>query len=322
LERLPLVILGGSDRKAATLPKSGADKHPLSDYKGVAVRIDGRPLVEVVLDGVVDSGAFDPIYLAGPARVYGEVRPSVRRVDTDGSFAENIRTAVETIARENPGKPMAVLTCDVTLRGASLRALAEAYARDAPCDLWFPLVQAPAERERLGASAWKPRYRLVPAAGDEPVRVLPGHLVIADTSALRLGFLYRLLGLGYGTRNRSIHARRGILVAGVLGTLLWQDLLHLATLRVPNLTWTVLRAGLSAASLLSEGRLSVAGLEDALRALFVKYRHRRRHPGRRVRTPIVADLDLALDIDTEEEARERGGRVDRPTEGGGPARDA
>jgi hypothetical protein len=148
--------------------------------------------------------------------------------------------------------------------------------------------------------------------------VLPGHLLIADVEALRLGFAYRLFGIAYGTRNRSINTRRSAMLVGVLGTLLWHDLLHLLSLRVPNLTWTVLRVGWSAASRLRDGRMAVPDLEEALRALFIKYRHRRRHPETRVRMPIVDELDLALDIDTLEEARERGGRVGN-VGGGTPA---
>ena len=45
------------------------------------------------------------------------------------------------------------------------------------------------------------------------------------------------------------------------------------------------------------------------RKIFVTYRHRRRYPHRRILTPVVDALALALDIDTEEEARERGGRL-------------
>jgi len=309
VERIPLIILGGSDGKAADLPEAGSDKHPLAAYKGVAIRIGDRPLLEVVLDGIEDSGKFGPVFLAGPSRVYGEIRSSVVRIETDGRFGENIRAAVEHVREACPGRPQAFLTCDVTLSSESLRRLVERYRADSPVDLWFPSVRAPTRRDRLGASSWKPAYRLAPGPGKPPVGVLPGHLVIADVDAIRLGFAYRLLGVGYGTRNRSINARRGALVVGMLGTLLWHDLLHVLSFRVPNLTWSVMRAGLSAASRLRDGRLSVGDLEEAVQALFVKYRHRRRHPDRGVRMPIVDDLDLAMDIDTVEEARERGARV-------------
>ena len=87
------------------------------------------------------------------------------------------------------------------------KAVMADYSRQAPCDLWFPLIQAPEDQGELGASAWKPVYRLVPGPGRAPVRILPGHLAVIDPGALRLNFLYRLVQLGYRTRNRSIRYR-------------------------------------------------------------------------------------------------------------------
>ena len=65
----------------------------------------------------------------------------------------------------------------------------------------------------------------------------------------------------------------------------------------------MLGAGLPAARHLRDGNLSVPALEDYLRRIFVKHRFRQKHPSRRVVVPIVEELSLALDIDTEEEAR-------------------
>ena len=73
------------------------------------------------------------------------------------------------------------------------------------------------------------------------------------------------------------------------------------------LTWTVLRAGITAARELRDGTITRSRLENFLREIFVKYRHRKRFPDRRVQLPMVDVLWLALDIDTEEEAREKGG---------------
>ncbi len=84
---------------------------------------------------------------------------------------------------------------------------------------------------------------------------------------------------------------------------------HLAALRLPNLTWGVLRAALPAAQLLNEGRATRARVEDTLRRMFVKYRHRKRYPQRRVHVPIVDGLSLALDMDTVEEAQASGVEV-------------
>ena len=81
---------------------------------------------------------------------------------------------------------------------------------------------------------------------------------------------------------------------------------------MPNFAWSVLSAGLMAATKLRAGTLTRAELEDALRRVFVTWRWRRDHPESRVRTPLVESLGLALDIDTVEEARQHGGRIGTP----------
>ena len=72
------------------------------------------------------------------------------------------------------------------------------------------------DRSALGAFAWKPVYRIVPEPGEEAVRILPGHLGIFEPRSLRLPLLYRLLGLAYRTRNRSIKRRRSAMLRAVL----------------------------------------------------------------------------------------------------------
>jgi hypothetical protein len=142
------------------------------------------------------------------------------------------------------------------------------------------------------------------------VDILPGHLAIVDPKALRLRFVYRVFQLGYRTRNRSINYRSVIMAQGVLLGLLRQDLLHVLALRKPNLTWTVLGTAIPAAQQLREGSMTRQRLEDVLRIVLVRYRHRRKYPERRVLLPIVEGLSLALDIDTEEEAHERGAELE------------
>lgn len=306
---LPIVILAGSDRRAPDLPDGGRDKHPLSGYKGVDVRIGGRTLLESVIDRLEICGRFDPVYVVGPRSVLGSMGPRCELIDSDGTFGENIRSSFEAMRREHRRAPFAFITCDILPEVDTLRVLMDDYAAHAPCDLWFPLIHAPEDRGSLGASAWKPRYRIVPRDGLPAVGILPGHLAIVDPTALRLKFVYRLMQLGYRTRNRPINYRRRVMVRGVVLELLYQDLLHLLTLRAPTLTWSVLRVGIAAAHELREGRITRTRLEDTLRRIFVASRHRRRHPERRVHLPIVEGLSLALDIDTEEEARAAGGEV-------------
>jgi hypothetical protein len=307
---LPIVILAGSDRRAAVLPEEGHDKHPLSGYKAVDVRIGDKTLVETVIDRLEASGLFRPIYVAGPRQSFGTVLPqSASLIDADGTLGENIRTSLERLRKEHPATPIGFITCDVLPEVDTLHSLLVDYDRHAPCDLWFPMIHAPEDPGKLGASAWKPAYRIVPRKGEAAVGVLPGHLVIVDPEALRRKFVYRLIQLGYRTRNRPIDYRRGVMVRGVVLELIYQDLLHLVTLRAPTLTWTVLSRGIAAARRLRDGTITRERLERALRKIFVTSKHRRRYPDRRVRLPIAEGLSLALDIDTEEEARAAGGDI-------------
>jgi hypothetical protein len=306
---IPIVILAGSDARPAELPEEGRDRHPLTGYKGATVRIGDRSLVEVVIERLEACDRFGPIYVAGPGRAYEDIRQRARLIEADGTLGDNIRDSIEVVRREHPGRALAFITCDIVPDPQSLEALLEDYDRHAPADLWFPLVHAPENPGELGASDWKPAYRIVPREGLRAVEILPGHLAIYDPEALRLKFLYRLIQLGYRTRNRSINYRRGVMVRGLVLELLFQDLMHVLTLRAPTLTWSVLRVGIAAARQLRDGTITRERLEHALRTIFVKSRHRRRYPGRRVQLPIVEALSLALDIDTEEEARAAGGDV-------------
>jgi len=308
-ERMPIIVLGGSDRKPVSLPERGRDEHPLSGYKGADIRIHGRPLVLELIRRLAAAGCFGPIYLAGPRAAYGALRSDAELIPTDGGFGDNIRVSMEAVRLRHPGTHVAFITCDVLPKPESLALLVAEWRRSLPLDMWFPLVRAPERREKLGASAWKPAYRIAESEGGEPVAVLPGHLVVVDPDAMRLPFIYRLFDLGYRTRNRPIDQRRPVMVRGVLFELLFQDLLHLFSLRAPSLTWGVLSAGLPAGRALRDGKASRQTLERAVRRMFVKSRHRRRYPNRRILLPVVDDLALALDIDTEEEARAAGGEM-------------
>jgi len=303
---LPAVILGGSDRRPTHLPEKGRDKHPLAGYKGARVRLDGRPLAAVIVDRLRSTGAFDPVLVVGPAAVYGSVLPRDALIDANGTFGSNIRAGIEALGSRCPGRRFAFLTCDIVPDPAGLRRLMDRFAGEAPCDLWFPLVRSPARPSALGQSEWKPRYRIRATKDAVATPILPGHLVVVDSAAIRHEFVFRLLDAGYRTRNQSIDRRRGAMVRGVLAALLAEDLAELARFRPPIVTWTMLRAALPAARMLRDGAITVSDLERALWTLFVRASHRRLHPDRGVRLPIVDELYLARDIDTIEEAQEFG----------------
>jgi hypothetical protein len=308
LDALPLIVLAGSDRTPVVLPE-GAHEHALAGAKGIDIRIGGRPLIDLALERFAQSGLFEPIYVAGPVALYGEQRGEVRVIDTDSTFGDNIQVALAAVRKRHPAQPVALTTCDVLADPEELEALLEDYRIHAPMDFWFPLVKVPEDLRRLGASAWKPQYPIRPFEGQPPVRVLPNHLVVVDPDALQLRLLFRCFELAYQSRNRPIGPRLWLMVRNVIAGLLARDLRLVLRGRAPVRTWTVISNGIQLARGLRSGRITQRELEDRLRKIFVRHSHRRAFPHRRGRVPLVDALSLAKDIDTEEEAAERQGRV-------------
>ncbi|MFQ5525450.1 MAG: hypothetical protein ACE5GX_04245 [Thermoanaerobaculia bacterium] len=301
---LPLIVLAGSDRRPAALPDDVEGLHSLSGYKAVDVKIGGRPIIDLLLERLEQSGLFDPIYVAGPRRVYGESRGRATVIDTDGSFSENIEAAITHVGRECPGRSVGFATCDILPEVNELHTLLDDYYANAPLDFWFPMILAPEGGRELGASSWKPEYRIAPSAGEEPKTLLPGHLVVADPSAFRLPLVYRSFNLAYRSRNRSVIYRLRLILSHVFGGLLLQDLHHLLAFRLPTITVTVALHGILLAIRLARGESSSDELADRLHKIFISYRHRRRFPELTGRMPLMPGLSLAKDIDTVEEAQE------------------
>lgn len=305
-ERPPIIVLGGRDARAGALPEGVEGLHALAGYKGAAVHIDGRALIECVVERFEQSGEFASIYIAGPHSVYGERRGGTAVIDVTGSIDETLRAGIEAVSRAHPGVPLALTTCDVLPDVETLAQVMAQFRAAPPCDGFLPMIRAPEDAAALGASTYKPTYQVVPEAGGVPVEVLPCHLAVVDVGALRMDFIYRVMRLIYRTRNRPIAYRRRVMLSGIILELLYQDLRHLLGLRLPNLTWTVLRSGLPAVEALKAGTIAQSHLEDAIRRIFVTARHRSQFPERRVLMPVVEGLSLALDIDTLEEAAAMG----------------
>ncbi len=318
---IPLTILGGSDRKASRLPPSGVSKRPLTGCKGVDLRIHGIPLVSVIAEKLAEVG-FGPIYIAGPAAAYKGVEGAAEVFDTDGPFGSNIRVGVESMRARHPEGPLAMATCDILPKTEEVELALDDYRAHAPSDLWFPAVPTPVDQNRLGESAWKPRYRIPTGAivnGErEAIAVLPSHLAIFDPDAMRLRFVYQLLETAYNSRNRPVLDRRAFVVRKMLTGILYRDLLNLVGLRLPTLTWDTVVHGSRAALKLHRGKLEHAGIEDNIRRIFTRREHRKAHPERKVRVPFLEVMSLARDIDTIEEASSLGlesAAMDRTNEG-------
>lgn len=301
---IPLVVLGGGDTRPSALPETGARLHPIQGPKGLALRIEGRPIIDLLIERLQESGYFSPIFIAGPAELYGPNRGGCQVIDTNSTFGNNIKAAIETVMEECPGQSVAITTCDILPEEDELHRLMEDYYHHQPLDFWFPAILAPEQQQELGASAWKPRYRVAPLPGEEPRTLLPGHLLVADPAALRRPLVYRTFDLAYRSRNRPILYRLGLMVTHIFGGLVLQDLKLLMTFRLPTMTYTVIYNGTVMALKLRRGVITPEEMATRLQRIYVRYRHRRRHPERQGRTPLKHGLSLAKDIDTVEEAEE------------------
>ncbi len=305
MQPIPITVLGGSDRRAGQLPDSGSGLHALATYKGAAITLGGRPLIAHLIERLLSSGAFAPVRIAGPERIYGPLHVEAEVLDVDGTVGSNLKAALE--AHQNSelvaGQPLAILACDVLPSAAELRELRVLYESQRPCAVWFPFVRLPQDPQQLGAFAWKPSYWLQPERGSAAVRVLPGHLGILQPEQLRLPLLLELMDIAYRSRNTPLEHRRGRILRSILGFLMSEDLRSVLTLRSPALTWQAVSNGLRIARGLRNANLTVAQLERCIGSIFLQRRSRGLAPSR-VRYPITDFVSLAEDIDTEEEARQ------------------
>lgn len=303
-EPIPLLLLAGRDREGTRLPEGGEDKRVLRGYKASRLEINGRPLIAELIERLRRTGAFGPIWVAGPSHLYEDVLEDVHLVDTDGGFGDNLRAGIEALVAALPDRAFATMTSDILPTDEDLQRALDDYRRHEPCDFWMCEMRIPTDPDNLGNSAWKPKYLLLPTGESEPVGTLPGHLVIVHPAGLRLHLIYRIFDLAYRTRNRPFNRRRWGIVRGAFSVLVHEDLRQLSRLRPPLVAMTMLYHGLNLGAKLFRGHVRQEELEDRLRRIWFDPRHLRRYPDRRGRVAILEGLSLARDIDTEEEALE------------------
>lgn len=302
LEKIPLIILAGSAKKAETI--ADEDAHRLYGPKGLKIQLAGRPLIDVMIERFRQSDMFDPIFIAGPANRYGRTRGPAEVIDTDADFGRNIKAALESVvARLSPGAAM-FTTCDVIPEPEELAALVDDYRSHTPLDFWFPLIRVPGEPASLGASAHKRQYMVVPDGEVAPVAILPSHMVMVNPGALRLTLIYKSFQLAYRSRTRPVFARFVYIVSGVLFFLLKRDLANLFRFKPPLLTPLVLFNAALLSHRLGRGSITQRQVETHLHQIFGNEPHRRKYRDRTGRVPVLDGLSLARDIDTEEEAEE------------------
>lgn len=300
--RVPLIVLAGSDQLPGRVPE-GSTVHPLGGAKALDIELGGRPLIDHVLERLRNTDAFDPVFIAGPRSRFGDSRDGAEVIDTNASIGGNIRTAVETVEARFPGSTIGISTCDILPVPSELEVAIADWRASGERPFWFPSILAPDE-VRLGASAWKPRYRVAPRPGEAPRAVLPGHLLFAKPSALRRPLLYTCFEVAYRGRNRSVAYRLTVMVGRVLAGLVTQDLQRLVRFEPPDVTITCLANGIQLGRRLAARTASVPEVETWLTRIFIRRAYRKAHPGVTGRVALIEGLSLAKDIDTREEAEE------------------
>ncbi len=312
-DRLPLIILAGSDRRAGPVPAGLRPEQVLRGCKGAHRLPSGRPLVAELVDRYRRSERFaDPI-VVGPVHVYRELL-DCELVHVEGNLAATLACVGElAMSRFDPAEPLALSTCDILPTADEIRRLLrEGYDPHAACCFWGQVIEA--RPDELGASSWKPAYRIKSdddrgQAGAGTLNVYPGHLVIARPAALRIRLTSHLLKVAYRFRNRDMRWRHLQVVTHGLGRLLWEDLRQFFTGSMPLLTISIPYHGLRAYYLWRRGELTLRDFEHAIGCAFLHRRDRGRNGGRPVVFARTRILSLAKDIDTVAELAELGAGV-------------
>ena len=183
-ERLPLIILAGSDAKHAFLPPGRQAADMLQGHKGTIELAGGQPLVGALIERFRQSGRFQQPIVVGPARIYAQLPLDCEVVNSEGGMSRTLETAVKVLTtRFASDSPVAFSACDILPTAQELSTLmGHAYDPVAGSVCWGQLVSATADQ--MGASSWKPAYAFSDPAGGT-MNLYPGHLVVVRPAALR-----------------------------------------------------------------------------------------------------------------------------------------
>lgn len=302
-QRIPVIVLGGSDMQPGPVPSGMSPDNMLTGYKGTLRLASGRCLAGELIERLRRSGRFEDPVLVGPRDIY---QPLVdcEVVDVIGNLSTTLQRVREFIRnRYSLSAPLAVSTCDILPTGEEIGELLETcYDPVSGSVFWGELVAA--QPEQMGASAWKPGYLLPPDDGLPLENFYPGHLVIIRPAALRIRLTNYLLQLAYRYRNRDLRHRRWRMFVRGLGRLALQDCRNLLSLQLPILSIAIPYYCFRAYRRFRKGELSVPDFARHVAKVFV---HRSFH--RQINPPPVvfsqtSILSLAKDIDTKSELAE------------------
>ncbi len=229
---LPIIILAGGNDRLETIPDGFTADDILRGFKGAVRLPSGRCIADELVRRVRESGRFEAPVLVGPRRVYGDL-VDCEIVDTSGDLLSTITAFTGLMTQRYADRPVAVSACDILPTATEFRELLDGlYRPHADSGLWWQLIAA--EPAEMGASSWKPSYRIRPSRDEPPLNLYPGHLLILRSGAVRLDWFNRFLMLAYRFRNRSVYERTVRITLRVLGLWLADDIRRAASLRWPG----------------------------------------------------------------------------------------
>jgi hypothetical protein len=244
------------------------------------------------------TGRFCDPLLVGPRRVY-EDHVDCEIVDVEGTLPSTLHSVTETVRTRFAGDaPVAVISCDILPTATEVNELLSAeFDPHDDCHFWWQWVAA--DPQKLGASAWKPRYVIRASPDGELETVFPGHLAIFRPEMIRFEVLLRLLTLAYRYRNWTPRQRMPPMLVRGVGMMLLEDLRNLRRAQLPILTLSIPWHLLGAYRDLQKHRLTVPDQERHVAGVLL---HRRfRHAERPVVIALTRILSFAQDIDTRDE---------------------
>lgn len=301
--RLPIIVLGGSDSQPGAVPVQLSPEAMLSGPKGTIQLRTGRCIAAELIERIRASQRFTEPLLLGPRQWYAD-RVDCEISHVEGTMIDTLRRLTDVMqSRFNGPDPVVVIPCDILPSARDFQQLLdEDYAPHADAMFWWQMIEA--EAAMLGAGAWKPSYRLPAREGEPPRSLYPGHLVIAGARALRFPLMNRMLELAYRYRNRVLKKRYVGMTCGALGTLLAQDLTNLTRLQLPRLTFQVPYLGLRGYFRYRRGAATLRDVENFLAKSFLHRKYHRAAGGRPVVISVSSLLAFAKDIDTRAELAE------------------
>ncbi len=302
-DRLPIIVLAGSDSRPSEVPETLPRDEMLAGPKGTIPLRSGNCLAAELIARVRASGCFTEPLLLGPRSWY-EGKVDCELIHVEGALIQTLRQLVHTAnERFDPHQPFAVTTCDILPTIEDFQQLLQRdYTPHIDSMYWWQMIVA--EPQQMGASSWKPSYRIQLEKEDARVNLYPGHLVITRGESLRFDLVNRLLELAYRYRNRVLNKRYMGITLGALGTLLTQDIRNLARFQLPVLTIGVPYVGLRGYFRYQRGKATLGDVEEFLKRAFLHRQYHRAAGGRPVVISITTLLSFAKDIDTKAELDE------------------